>query len=100
MAFSALFHLLWRTTSPGVALHTVNWIIPLSTSNRENAPQTCPCNLIEIFSQMRFFFPFDPNPCHSDKKQNKTKQTKTATKTQPSQGIYPVNTSVNKLIEI
>lgn len=41
---------------------------PVSITNQEKAPQTrLQANLVEAFSQVRFFLPEDSSLCHTDK---------------------------------
>lgn len=66
-ALSVCFVMQLRTTCWGESCHS-RLVSPMSFIN-EKIPQICPqANLMEVFSQLKFFFPDDISLCLADKK--------------------------------
>lgn len=67
----ACFLIAARTSWPGVAQATANWVLQCQPSiiNQENSPQAAPrAHLVRVFPQLRFIFPNDCSLCQSNLK--------------------------------
>lgn len=86
MACSACFLIQFKTSCPGVAPSTVEWILPHQSFHHEiDLQKYLWASLLEAFSQMKFFFPVNPGLCEVDKKQNGKKKKKKHVSSFPTQ---------------